>query len=267
MGGDMPRARYLFFFMTGGYTSQQWYWEAVVMVRKAVIVLLIVAISDPKLRLYACMWAMGLFLVVHAIFTPYEIPVLARLEATSLMTIVATLNAGALFEIFTEASDFYIYWALSIVIITVNALAMAAFAVALFRSILPVLREAYGKNPHRFFFLSCLIMKDADSDLQIIGEAEAMGGELAEAAAALGQIATARSNVVAELREYLWAQHGHVAAVRRWQIRSENDALGVAHRAMLGQLTAADVRAQMADERQLGEMALTMAQGKNVDAL
>ena len=88
----------MFMFLIGGYKEEYWYWQALIMVRKMVLVLSIVFLSDNKLlQSYCGMWVMSVALVLQIYFSPAIKPEHNLVEALSLAIITITLNLGLLY--------------------------------------------------------------------------------------------------------------------------------------------------------------------------
>ena len=92
LGGDRDGARALFHFMTGGYRGCRWYWEAVVLVRRAAVLTALAVIGDERLRLYVAAWITGAFLAVDAVGRPYKHAMLGRLETAGMVVRLASFN-------------------------------------------------------------------------------------------------------------------------------------------------------------------------------
>jgi len=96
--GNKDLVGQMFMFLIGGYKPDFWYWQAVIMVRKLILVLVITFISDnPQLQSYAGMWTMLGALMLQIWFEPNERDSFNRVETLSLAVITLTLNLGLLF--------------------------------------------------------------------------------------------------------------------------------------------------------------------------
>jgi hypothetical protein len=88
----------IFMFLIGGYKDTFWFWQAIIMIRKLVLVLIIVFIGDnPQLQSYCGMWAMSIALVIQIWFEPNSKPEFNLVEGLSLAIITVTLNLGLLY--------------------------------------------------------------------------------------------------------------------------------------------------------------------------
>jgi hypothetical protein len=147
------QTRRLFFFLTGGYTSRRWWWESVVLTRKGLIAILSVAIADIRLRNYVSMWAVGVYLVLHLKFAPFEESILSNLETLSLLTIFTTLNLAATFDTFSGEEHPQLESFLVGTIMTLNGVCMLVFGLVFVRAAWRKLREIHLANPQ---MLPCL---------------------------------------------------------------------------------------------------------------
>jgi hypothetical protein len=131
MGGSTDDAKRLFFFVTGGYADKRWYWESVVLARKAAVVTVAFAILDARMRVYASIWTMSVGFMLNAIVQPYSDKMLYRLETSSLMAISVSLNLSLLFNYFTVDSDPGVYYTVLTLIFIVNGVVLLAFVYGL----------------------------------------------------------------------------------------------------------------------------------------
>ena len=86
---------FIFLFLCGGYKPQFWYWQATIMVRKMILVLIIVFLSNEnqgELQSYCGMWVMSAALVLQLWLQPAEKKEHNDVEALSLSIITLTLN-------------------------------------------------------------------------------------------------------------------------------------------------------------------------------
>lgn len=93
--GSTERARQLFFFVTGGY--RLWFWEGIVLARKAVIVVVVVLVGDDQVVCIICMWLLGIFLALNLVLKPWEAEKLGRLETLSIGALCLTCLCLAAF--------------------------------------------------------------------------------------------------------------------------------------------------------------------------
>jgi hypothetical protein len=88
----------MFMFLIGGYKDSFWFWQAIIMIRKLLLVLIIVFIETNKvLQAYMGMWSMSLALIVQIVFKPNIASDHNVVEAISLAIITITLNLGLLY--------------------------------------------------------------------------------------------------------------------------------------------------------------------------
>jgi len=89
------KARYGYLYI--GYTEEMWYWEFMVMIRKALLAGTAILLPDkPTLAAYISIAVIQGFLSVVLLVDIYERPHHRRAEITSLTTILVSYNAGAL---------------------------------------------------------------------------------------------------------------------------------------------------------------------------
>jgi hypothetical protein len=173
MKGDFRLARQLFYFMTGGYREGVWYWESVVLMRKAAVVLIAFAITDNQLKVYAGMWVMAAFFALNVVFKPFENVVLSRLETLSLITISISLNLSLLFQYFPKDTRPGEYYTVVTAIFLINCGVLLVFAVELLRAVrgkLKALLDADKHTWHMFtrFFEEPIVKVEAKTEaLQI----------------------------------------------------------------------------------------------------
>ena len=156
MNGNQQRAKTLFYFMTGGYHDHRWFWESVVMVRKALLLVLVVAITDASLRNLTVMWFVGVCLVINVVADPYSVKRLAYLELCSLSCVWISCNLARLFTVPWVARDASAIDAVSYVIIGINGLMMMMFLIFLLMGIRNKLAILYYSDPGTFWMLDCL---------------------------------------------------------------------------------------------------------------
>ena len=91
-------ARRLFAFGVGGFNVRLWWWETVVMARKAAIVFVITFVGSVYVRTYLAMWAMSFALGLHVFAKPFERTITYYLEGLGIASIVIILNLSLLFQ-------------------------------------------------------------------------------------------------------------------------------------------------------------------------
>eukprot|EP00003_Mantamonas_plastica_P005457 TRINITY_DN1438_c0_g2_i1.p1 TRINITY_DN1438_c0_g2~~TRINITY_DN1438_c0_g2_i1.p1 ORF type:complete len:2790 (-),score=923.47 TRINITY_DN1438_c0_g2_i1:15-8384(-) len=85
-------------FLYDGYKTTRFYWEAVVMIRKVLIVMVIVFYREkPLTQLYSSLWVIFAALIAHLFARPFATHLTSRLEMFSLITTVVTLMTGLLY--------------------------------------------------------------------------------------------------------------------------------------------------------------------------
>eukprot|EP00658_Telonema_sp_P-2_P041170 TRINITY_DN2943_c0_g2_i1.p1 TRINITY_DN2943_c0_g2~~TRINITY_DN2943_c0_g2_i1.p1 ORF type:complete len:2476 (-),score=345.30 TRINITY_DN2943_c0_g2_i1:420-7847(-) len=91
-GGDMDKARQVFFFTTAGFREDRWFWEAVVMLRKAAVVLAVTIPTDPYTRTVIVTWLIIFFLALNIIARPYDSAALGAVENASLAVLLVSFS-------------------------------------------------------------------------------------------------------------------------------------------------------------------------------
>jgi hypothetical protein len=96
--GKPALTRQMFMFLIGGYQNKYWFWQAIIMVRKMALVLIVVFINDnSQLQSYCGMWTMSAALIGQIWFQPNSRKEYNTVEALSLAIITITLNLGLLY--------------------------------------------------------------------------------------------------------------------------------------------------------------------------
>lgn len=123
--GDSKNARHLFHFVTGGY--RVWFWEAIVLFRKAAIVMALVVVGPERDAFQsfsiACSWIFGVSLALNVVLRPWLDEDLGRLELMSLAVLCASSLALAVQSSATPLQT----TAVSIIFIAVNGVALLYF--------------------------------------------------------------------------------------------------------------------------------------------
>jgi type II secretory pathway pseudopilin PulG len=259
MGGDMQRSRYLFFFMTGGYKDNRWFWEAIVMVRKALIALIVVGIADTKVRSYAAMWLLMACFLLNWVFAPHADRVLAVLETVSLLTMVVTLNAGMLFDYCDRGATPGAYWTLTVFLLIVNSMTMIAFTVAFFTSVNQKFKRLYRADPLKYRVLSCFYVSEAEEALkEALTHVQVLTKEIATMKEAVGLAMTSHESASEGVAHRLKADFEGVdlamGALRRWDLARQD---GYRH-ASLTTYTARDLEAVLSAEQQLANVYIAL---------
>jgi hypothetical protein len=160
MGGNTDDAKRLFFFVTGGYADKRWFWESVVLARKAALVVVAFAIQDARLRVYAGIWTVSLAFLLNAIVQPYSDPLLHRLETSSLMTIAISLSLSLLFNFYSVDEDLGLHYAVLVAILAVNGIVLLAFLYGLAVASRSKLIELGKQYPRLFGPISRALFED-----------------------------------------------------------------------------------------------------------
>eukprot|EP01012_Entosiphon_sulcatum_P008570 TRINITY_DN14698_c0_g1_i1.p1 TRINITY_DN14698_c0_g1~~TRINITY_DN14698_c0_g1_i1.p1 ORF type:complete len:4384 (-),score=244.51 TRINITY_DN14698_c0_g1_i1:47-12031(-) len=137
----------LFFFLLAGYKPDKWwFWEAVQLLRKMVIVLVVVFVVDSRQQTYVGMWAMATALALHLYAHPYVFDGLNTLEAASLAVITVTLNLSLLYSWpYFKAPDQggtnkRAFYALTVFLLTLHIVILSWFIFALVREAIKNIR-------------------------------------------------------------------------------------------------------------------------------
>lgn len=94
-----PRSTYeLFQFFLAGFRQESWFWECVILLRKACIICIVVFVSESRIQIYFGMWAMSFFFALHVYNKPHDYSLLYLLDSMSLTTIIITLNLALLYQ-------------------------------------------------------------------------------------------------------------------------------------------------------------------------
>ncbi|CUF69415.1 membrane-associated protein, putative [Bodo saltans] len=81
--GELRPASAIFYFLTGGYRAERWYWEGISLTKKLLLVVVTSVVKDDALRLLCSLWIMTASLLLNAIAQPWEDELLARGEVQS----------------------------------------------------------------------------------------------------------------------------------------------------------------------------------------
>ena len=124
--GNIEIMKLMFMFLTGGYKDQYWYWQAIIMIRKMFLVVVVVFMADTGvLQTYAGMWTMAVALLLQLYVSPNEKHDHNQVEAISLAVIVATLNLGFLYAHFNAVGR--VLLTVALLFITVGMLGVFAW--------------------------------------------------------------------------------------------------------------------------------------------
>ncbi|CUG89502.1 transmembrane protein, putative [Bodo saltans] len=119
---SLVRARQLFFFVTGGY--RLWFWEGIVLARKAVIVVVVVLVGEDQVVCIICMWLLGAFLVLNLVLKPWEAERLGSLETLSLGALSLTCLCLAAFTSSGSVMSDGISIAMVVVVASLNGMVL-----------------------------------------------------------------------------------------------------------------------------------------------
>eukprot|EP00759_Apiculatamorpha_spiralis_P022497 PhF_6_TR26661/c0_g1_i1/m.38693 len=168
---DMDVAKNMFFFMTAGFHSSCWYWECVILVRKAVMIGITVFVRQGTLQTYFAMWLMAVTVGLNSTFLPYSNQMLSKLETLSIATITVTLNLGLLFKYLGNSGGYYI---LTLALLIANGFIIFLFIVFILKAFGAKIRELTLDYPDVFMpffrnhrFLATLIAIDLTNDVII----------------------------------------------------------------------------------------------------
>lgn len=134
LNGNEEAAKAVFYFVTGGFRKNMWFWESVTMLRKASILLIIAILTDITERRYVASIAMSVFFVINRYARPYDQQVLHIVESVSLLDIAVTTNLFMLFPYFPFKSNPKMYLFILLLVFIVNMLTLAVFAYGFFTS-------------------------------------------------------------------------------------------------------------------------------------
>ena len=157
-------ARKLFFFTTGGFKENMWFWDVVGLVRKGFLVV-VTTLVDSSISGLICMWAMGLFLVVNISSTPWANPELSTLENISLGCTTGTFSLVLLLPFFPSDKNPILFTIICSVIIAINVFALLAFARAILKEVLISLSQAAKSSS---------VLQRISEILQVVASVETM---------------------------------------------------------------------------------------------
>ena len=127
-----------FAFLMAGFRREFRYWETLTLLRKFLVIFVVTFVPDPRLRIYASMWLMLAFLILHYVFQPFERAAVNNLETVCLLVLTLTLNLSLLWlHPYLDASraDTYIpalETGLFVVMVLMQVFMAACFALAFF---------------------------------------------------------------------------------------------------------------------------------------
>jgi hypothetical protein len=94
----------MFTFIIAGYRKHVWWWECVLMARKAGLIVIIAFVRTTRLQTLLAFWVVALHLVAHMMVAPYQYQRCDTMEQASLFVLAGTLNLSLLFE-FVSVTD------------------------------------------------------------------------------------------------------------------------------------------------------------------
>jgi hypothetical protein len=143
--GDAAAANALFFFSTGGFRPTLWFWEAVITVRKGMLIGLSVLVVVVQLRGYVCLWVTLIALVIHTKMQPYADGRLQNLETLSLATLSVTYGLVLFIPVTLQLSGSLI--TITVMCIIVNSIALLLFSTILFTTGIEFVDRLVKKTP------------------------------------------------------------------------------------------------------------------------
>jgi hypothetical protein len=197
MNGNMGNAKKHFYFMTGGFEPSRWYWEAVGLTRKAVVVLIAFGVDSNEMRVYLSIWTMFVAITLNLVAKPYAVQKLSALEMASMLCIAGSLNLGLLFgrDEFDPDTSPGLFWCVVVVILGINVAMLAVFAFMIGVASRAKVVSVADANPHRWGFVrdwmrpamatletrTEMLTRKRDRTLQAILDTQNRGEALAEA--------------------------------------------------------------------------------------
>jgi Leucine-rich repeat (LRR) protein len=91
------RAMAAFAFMCGNYRTETWFWELIILVRKNLCVVVIVAVEDPIAQLVGLHFILVFFLVAQQRVKPYNCAEYNRNDTLSLINAIVLMDVIAMF--------------------------------------------------------------------------------------------------------------------------------------------------------------------------
>lgn len=129
----------IFMFLSGGYKANYWFWQALIMIRKLLLVLARVFILDEQVQSAAGMWIMSIALALQLWLCPNEKDDHNKVEAGSLAVITLTLNLGLIY--FWPGTSNSAEVALNIILVFVTFAGMVMLLVYLIPAALALVKE------------------------------------------------------------------------------------------------------------------------------
>lgn len=130
---------FMFMFLCGGYKERFWYWQALIMIRKLLLVLVAVFVEDSQAQNACGMWILSIALGLQIWLRPAEKEEHNDVEAISLAVITLCLNFGLLY--FWPNLQPSAEIALNVILAIITVLSFVIIAVYLITPIRVFLRE------------------------------------------------------------------------------------------------------------------------------
>ncbi|CUG92105.1 Hypothetical protein, putative, partial [Bodo saltans] len=160
-GGDHELAKTIFFFTTGGYRNEVWFWLTISLLRKMCIVLAMTIPSDTDMKLLAGLWVLMLSVLFNISHKPWAERMLSLVETTTLSAIAATYGLLELTFFETVSSSDTNLLMVYIAVAVVNLLSMLSLAVGVSWSAQKTLANLAAKpGPIGYFFTQILASTD-----------------------------------------------------------------------------------------------------------
>eukprot|EP00949_MAST-11_sp_MAST-11-sp1_P001263 g1263.t1 len=120
---------YRFSILLQGYHDRCWYWESVVMLRKATLILIAAYFGNfgPELQFFFASFTLVLAMIAQIYVKPFREDILNQVEAVGLMTMFVSLYIGIFF--FWRLLNEQALFVLGVLVIVINAL-FTTYAVA-----------------------------------------------------------------------------------------------------------------------------------------
>eukprot|EP01012_Entosiphon_sulcatum_P008615 TRINITY_DN14727_c0_g1_i3.p1 TRINITY_DN14727_c0_g1~~TRINITY_DN14727_c0_g1_i3.p1 ORF type:complete len:1977 (+),score=156.81 TRINITY_DN14727_c0_g1_i3:31-5931(+) len=119
-------------FLYKGYRPHAWWWEAVLLVRKAMLSFIVVISSSPTHELTFMMWTFSAELLLTFYFAPF-VGVGQHIQMLSLITSVVKLSLGYIYHI--AAPTAFVTWALYVILFFLEGITLLCFMVNIFKGL------------------------------------------------------------------------------------------------------------------------------------
>eukprot|EP00760_Papus_ankaliazontas_P020973 PhM_4_TR18618/c0_g1_i3/m.83867 len=141
---DFDVATNVFYFMTAGFRQRCWYWECIILLRKAILIFIVIFIQNERLQTYLGMWLMSFMIMLNVVVRPYRNDLLKKVETLSLAVITITLNMGLLFSYLSQSD--VLYWVLALFLVALNSMILIMFLVFISQAVMIQLRYFADSN-------------------------------------------------------------------------------------------------------------------------